>query len=516
MLSAILLAGLLAYSMFGRAVKIDKYSDIDRPARIYPDYSSTVIPPNLAPLNFMVQEKGSYYHARIYCDKGEAIEVSSRSPMISIPIGPWHELLSKNRGGRLNFDVFVRTDSSNWVRYRSVTNKIADEDIDSYLVYRRMHPPFHYPIRGPIGIFQRDLRSFDEKLVLDNHHQKAGCINCHTFCGNRPDKMLLGVRSPEHGAITLLVEGTSVQKIDTKLGYSTWHPSGRLAAFSIDKLPMFFHTAGSNVSDTVDVDSSLAYFNAESKTVNTFPEISKKERLESWPMWSADGRYLYFCSGPMLWKEQTAIPPDGYNKVKYDLVRISYDIENDKWGKTETIISAADTGRSIAMPRTSPDGRWLTFCMFDNGFLPTWQQSSDLYIVDLKAARETGRYEYRKLNNNSDQSESWQSWSSNSRWMVFSSKREHGGFTRSYISYVDANGEAYKALIVPQKDPSFYTHSLEGFNTPEFTTGLILTKSKQLENAIRSSAQSSGKTSATTTAPNVKEAPKQEYLREVQ
>ena len=36
------------------SLNIDKYETMDRPARISPDYNSTVIPPNIAPLNFMV------------------------------------------------------------------------------------------------------------------------------------------------------------------------------------------------------------------------------------------------------------------------------------------------------------------------------------------------------------------------------------------------------------------------------------------------------------------------------
>ena len=187
----------------------------------------------------------------------------------------------------------------------------------------------------------------------------------------------------------------------------------------------------------MDLDSALAYFVVDSKTVRTSPGISKKDRLETWPAWSADGRYLYFCSSPISWTAQTKVPPDGYDKIKYDLVRISYDVENDKWGEVETVLSAQDTGLSIAMPRTSPDGRWLMFCMCEYGYFPPWQPSSDLYIMDLKAAQETGRYEYRRLDINSDESEAWHSWSSNSRWIVFSSKREYGGFTRCYLSYVD-------------------------------------------------------------------------------
>ena len=504
-LFAILLAGLLAHTMRGRAVQIDEYGVIERPAKIYPDYCSTVIPPDIVPLNFMVQEDGSYYLARIYSDKGKAIEVSGRSPKILIPAGPWHELLNNNRGGQLRFDVFVRTDNHRWVRYHTITNKIADEDIDGYLVYRRMHPPFHHSIRGRIGIFQRNLRSFDEKLVLDNRRYAAGCVNCHTFCGSRPGETLLGVR--EKSFFTLFIERDKVSKIQTKFGYTTWHPSGRLAAFSINNLPMFFHTARNEIYDTVDLNSALAYFVVASKTVKTSPEISRKERLETWPVWSADGRYLYFCSAPMLWAGQTKVPPDGYDKTKYDLVRISYDIENDKWGEVETVISAKDTGLSIAMPRTSPDGRWLTFCMCEYGFFPPWQQNSDLYIVDLKAAQETGRYEYRRLDINSDKSESWHSWSSNSRWIVFSSKREHGVFTRSYLSYVDEKGEVYKPLVVPQKDPSFYSYCMEAFNTPEFTAWPMAAIGEKLARVVHGPADISVKMPITMATPKVEAPP---------
>ena len=80
----------------------------------------------------------------------------------------------------------------------------------------------------------------------------------------------------------------------------------------------------------------------------------------------------------------------GMKSVKYDLVRISYDIGQDKWGEPETVLSSKDTGLSIAMPRVSPDGRWLLFCMCEYGYFPTWQQSSDLYIMDLKKAAGNG------------------------------------------------------------------------------------------------------------------------------
>jgi len=488
-LFGILLFGALAYGLRGRAVQIDEYSDIDRPPSIYPDYSSTIIPPNIAPLNFMVQEEGSYYCAKIYSEKGEAIEVFSRSPKILIPISRWHELLDKNRGGELHFDIFVRADNRRWSRFRTITNRIAGEDVDGYLAYRRMHY-MHILTRGRMGIYQRNLGNFDEKLVLDNRHYryKAGCVNCHSFRGNRPDKVSIGIRNRTEGNFTLLIEHEMVSKLGAKFGYTAWHPSGKLAAFSINNLLLFFHTARDEVSDAADLDSMLAYFVVDSKTVRTSPEISKKDRLETWPIWSGDGRYLYFCSAPMLWPDQTKVLPKEYDKVKYDLVRISYDVENDKWGEAETVLSAQDTKLSIAMPRVSPDNRWLIFCMCKYGSFTPRQPSSDLYVMDLKAAEETGRYEYRRLDINSDQCESWHSWSSNSRWIVFSSKREHGDFTRSYISYVDDSGKVYKPLVLPQKDPEFYDYCLETFNTPEFVTGPIAVTGERLARVVRGSA----------------------------
>jgi hypothetical protein len=75
--------------------------------------------------------------------------------------------------------------------------------------------------------------------------------------------------------------------------------------------------------------------------------------------------------------------------------------------------------------------------------------------------------DYRKLDVNSSYSESWHSWSGNSRWIAFSSKRQGGSLTRTYLSYVDANGKVHKPFVVPQKDPAYYDSLIETFSVPE-------------------------------------------------
>jgi Tol biopolymer transport system component len=267
------------------------------------------------------------------------------------------------------------------------------------------------------------------------------------------------------------MENGEVRKLDKKFGYTSWHPSGRLAVYAVNNIPMFYHAARNEVRDTIDLDSMLAIYRCDGSRVEVEPKLARKEYLETWPVWSGDGRYLYFCCARRLWSARTAVPPQLYDRVQYDLVRIAYEVETDTWGRIETVLSAQQTGKSLGMPRVSPDGRWLTFCLFDHGYFPTWKQESDLHVMDLQAPLENGRLAYRPLDVNSDQSESWVSWSGNSRWIVFSSKRLHDVFTRLFISYVDADGRAHKPVLLPQEDPDYYESCMELLNTPELVIG---------------------------------------------
>jgi hypothetical protein len=177
------------------------------------------------------------------------------------------------------------------------------------------------------------------------------------------------------------------------------------------------------------------------------------------------------------------VPPEGYDEVRYDLLRIGYDIETDKWGEPETILSSHETGSSILLPRISPDGIFLLFCMCEYGCFPVYQPSSDLYLMDL------GTGQYRCLEINSERSESWHSWSSNSRWFVFSSKRRDGLFTRLYLSYFDESGKAHKPVLLPQKAPDNYDSCLKTYSAPELVIEPVQVSPRRLAKAVRSPHQ---------------------------
>ena len=459
-------------------INLEDASEISRPAEIRPDYSGIIIPPNIAPLNFAVMEAGQDFFVRIRSAKGKSIDIKSSSSNIVIPIKSWRRLLADNHGQALFFDIFVRVRDSKWQRYQSLSNTIAAENIDGYLAYRLMKPIYSY--WKNIGIHQRNLENYQESVILHGSSFGSACVNCHTFVNNRPERMFIGVRSMDYGAFTLLADRNEVVKIGAKWGYTSWHPSGRYVAYPVMNVIQFFHAAGMEIRDVIDLDSVMLYYDIPEKKVKTNLGFSEKERLETYPTWTPDGRTMYFCSAAIPWKDRTQIPPENFDKVKYDLRRISFDPDTDKWGEMNTILSSEETGLSILEPRISPDGRFLLFCMCEYGCFPVFQPSSDLYLMDLQ----TG--EYRKLDINSPFSESWHSWSSNGRWIVFSSKRLGGLFTRPFISSINTAGEVSKPFILPQKDPRFYARFLKTFSVPEFITGPVTVSQRALLSAIRS------------------------------
>jgi Tol biopolymer transport system component len=301
--------------------------------------------------------------------------------------------------------------------------------------------------------------------------------------------MTLAVRSELFGSSTLLIDSEKVHNLSTKFTYSTWHPTGRIIVSSINKVGQFFNFSEDEVRNVVDLNSMLAYYNLKTGKIKTIPAFSKKDTLETYPAFSADGKYLYYSNAQRYWTDDEKLPPNRYDNLKYNLMRISYDIEKDVWGTPETIVSSEETQKSALEARTSPDGRWLLFCMCDYGCFPAYRPSSDLYLIDLKKAEQTGVFTPEKISANSDKSESWHSFSDNSRWIAFSSKSLRARLTVTKFCYLDDKGQTTKPFVMPQKNPGFYNSFTMTFSVPEFTTTPIKVTREKLGKAIRASRQ---------------------------
>jgi hypothetical protein len=92
----------------------------------------------------------------------------------------------------------------------------------------------------------------------------------------------------------------------------------------------------------------------------------------------------------------------------------------------------------------------------------------------------------RPLNEvNSTRSESLHNWTRNSRWFLFTSRREDGLYTRLYFSSVDEHGKATKPFLLPQQNPKeYYQRLMYSYNTPDFTSVPVKTNAREMGRKI--------------------------------
>ncbi len=441
---------------------------------IQPDYINVTLPPNIAPINFVIDEDASQYVAEISSQRGEHIRIVCNDGRVRIPAAKWRRLLQENAGEKLNIDIYVKTQNT-WRAFKTIVNPIAPDPVDSHLVYRLIEPQFTY--WNEMGIYQRNVQTFEEKPVLENRATGNNCMNCHTFCQNNPDRMLFHLRGGRtSGTIFRLPD--KLVKVNTgtdafKAGaYASWHPDGRLVAFASIKLTQFFHARGDEIRDVLDWGSDIIIYDIEQNKITTQPTISRPDLLETFPGWSADGRTLYFCRAlapEHFIREDSTVEKFWYKKVKFDIVKIAYNPENDEWGDVEMVVSSKKYDKTCLIPRVSPDGRFMAFNMAQYGNFPVFRSDNDIYILNLQTG-EINRPEF-----NSNQVDAYHQWSSNSHWLIFSSKRTDGLCAHPYFVYVDDAGNFHKPFVLPQKDPSFYDSFLYTYNLPEPVNGPVKT-----------------------------------------
>jgi hypothetical protein len=173
--------------------------------------------------------------------------------------------------------------------------------------------------------------------------------------------------------------------------------------------------------------------------------------------------------------------PQKFDKTRYSLCSVSFNPLTGEFGeKADTLISGPAINKSISIPRVSPDGRFLIFCMADYGAFPSYNPEANLYLLDLNSRK------YKPLEIlNSNSVESWHSWSSTGRWIVFSSRRGNGLYSDVYIAFMDENGNAGKPFLLPQKDPNFYDTFLFSYNVPELVKSKVLIDPYQVEKIAR-------------------------------
>jgi Tol biopolymer transport system component len=444
---------------------------------IVPDYTKVTIPASIAPLNFTVQEPFERINAVIEGIHGERIELQGKKN-IRIPIKEWHTLLEKNKGDSLRITVAVKHNGQ-WRRYEAFPIYISKYPIDYGLVYRLIAPG--YEVYSKMGIYQRELSTYRQTTLIENTLIPGSCMNCHSFKQTTPDNMNLHIRG-EYGGTLLQIGGKSdilnlkTEKTISGGVYPYWHPSGKYIAYSVNIIGQVFHAASVDKRiEVADSASDIIVYDIDGNRILSTP-LLQTDAFETFPSFSPDGRSLYFCCSA-----KRALPAE-YKEVRYNLCRIDFDAETGAFGnRIDTLIYADNMQKSVSFPRPSYDGKYLMYTLSDYGNFSIWHKEADLWLLDLQS-RET-----RPLSEvNTPDTESYHSWSSNSRWFVFSSRRGDGLYTRLYIASIDESGQVSKPFLLPQREFEVYTRSLYSYNVPEFVSSPVDINIKETEQKILS------------------------------
>lgn len=429
---------------------------------IYPDYIGVTIPVEIAPLDF--DYNGGEFETMYVLAKGsKSGELEAGGTTIDFDMDDWHELTRQNQGGEISMTVYVKQEGR-WKQYQDFKVFVSNHPLEEWgLTYRRIAPG--YEVYGKLGLYQRDLSTFEETPIIENTYVAGACFNCHTSNRTNPDQFTFHVRG-DHGATMVQQHGNREwlkarnDSLHGSMVYPYWHPSGKYCAYSTNQTHQSFHAVRGERIEVFDQASDVFVFNPNTHELLLDKRLMTPDHYETYPVFSPDGKTLYFCSS-----DAKPIPSE-YKEIRYNICKIDFNAENGTYGeKIDTVFHASALGKSATHPRPSYDGKYLMFTLADYGCFPIWHNEADNYILNLQTGEAKPLTEA-----NSPQTDSWHNWNVNSHWFVFTSRRGNGLYTRLYLAHIDDNGNVSKPFLLPQRNPAeYYDALIDSYNTPDFT-----------------------------------------------
>ncbi len=420
-------------------------------SEIFPDYSDVTVPCNIAPLNFMVEGADNI---AVTIDGNSTYKFQTRGDILSFPIKKWKKMLQSEVGNTLSVSVFVNSSED---KFATLKWLISPDSIDAFLSYRLIEPA--YEVWSRIEIQERNLETFSTRLIGDNRTADGCCINCHT--SNKQGTSFMHMRGENGG--TILNRNGVVTKLNTRTEttgntvYGDISKDGRYGVFTTADIKFAIHSHYTKRMEVYDSSSDLVVLDFDNLTVTDAPSVTGSEYQETFPCFSSTGSMIFFC------RAKSRPQPDSLKSMMYDIAAVEFDKETGKIGdKIFTVLSSEKYNASFSHLKCSPDGKYLMATAAKYGTFPVWHDESELIMVDLA----TGAVNFMK-DANGKYADTYHSWSSNSKWVVFASKRDDKVYGRPYIAHIDESGRVSGAFLLPQKNPKLYKTTLKSYNLPE-------------------------------------------------
>lgn len=440
--------------------KPDHATGIDQYPDIFPAYQGVTIPAGIAPLNFNMEQDCDAIYVEVKGSKGGTLTASGK--FADFDIDDWHALTKQNIGGELFFTVYTKNEGK-WLKYKDFNVTVSPYELSDYgLTYRKIAPG--YETASKIGDYQRNIHTFQEDPIIESTMVPGQCMSCHTNNRTNPDQFTFHLRG-SHGGTFIQVDGnlrylaTKTENTCANVSYCYWHPSGNYIAFSANKIHQSFWVAKERNIEVYDSASDINILDVRTNQLILSKNLATAD-YETYPVFSADGKTLYFCTA-----QYHPVPAEA-EQIKYSLCKTSFDEKTGNYGtEVDTLLNATILDKSITFPRPSYDGKYLMYNVSDFGNFPINHKESDLWIMDMKTGESRAIQEV-----NSPYTESFHNWSSDSHWFVFASRRGDGLYSNLYLASIDEQGKISKPFLLPQKNPKqYYSETRYSFNVPDFT-----------------------------------------------
>src|SRR6185369_14035594 len=243
-------------------------------------------------------------------------------------------------------------------------------------------------------------------------------------------------------------------------------PTGRYVISTVKDRSVFVAIPDIMISQLFfPIKGILVVFDRETKQYAPLPGADDPQYVQTNAVWSPDGKEIVFARAKAHHAErldqqnsalldEKDVPEFTVEKqpFRYDLYRIPFN--DGKGGTAEPLEGASNNGMSNFFPKYSPDGKWIVFCQAKSYML--LQLDSELYIVPAAGGAA------RRLRYNTARMNSWHSWSSNSRWLVFSSK-VNTAYTQLFLTHIDEKGDDSPPVLLER-----FTSPDRAANIPEF------------------------------------------------